>query len=56
MTDELRQEFLNEAPRHKLWEQTLKDGTVPLIKDGMLKVQKGFTTPYEVMRVAAHSD
>ena len=56
MSDELRQLFLAEAPRHELWEQTLKDGTVPLLKDGMLKVEQGMTTPYEVMRVAQHSD
>ncbi len=55
MTDELRQLYLNEAPRQALWEQTLKDGTIPLIKDGMLKVKEGITTPSEVMRVAAHS-
>ena len=52
MTDELRQLFLNEAPRHELWAQTIKDGTTPLRKDGMMKVKQGVTTPYEVMRVA----
>ena len=52
MTDELTNLFLNEAPRHELWAQTIKDGTVPLMKDGMIKVKKGITTPYEVMRVA----
>ena len=51
MTDELRQLFLTEAPRHEVWAQTLKDGTVPLRHDGMLKVKQGMTTPYEVMRV-----
>ena len=51
MTDDLRQMFLNDAPRYQLWEQTLKDGTIPLRKDGMLKAKDGITTPYEVMRV-----
>ena len=51
-TDDLVQLFLDEAPRHLLWEQTVKDGTIPLLKDGMLKVKQGLTTPYEVMRVA----
>ena len=53
MTDELRQLFLADAPRHVLWEQTVKDGTIPLRKDGLMKVQKGITTPQEVMRVAS---
>ena len=52
MTDGLRQLFLNNAPRHELWAQTMKDGTIPLRKDGMLKVKQGTTTPYEVLRVA----
>lgn len=56
MTDELRQLFLNEAPRHELWAQTIKDGTIPLKKDGMMKVKLGMTTPYEVLRVAESSD
>ena len=52
MTDGLREAFLADAPRHVLWEQTIKEGTIPLRKDGMIKVQKGITTPYEVMRTA----
>ena len=56
MTDDLRQLFLAGAPRHQLWEQTIKDGTVPLRKDGMLKVKSGITTPYEIMRVAETGD
>ena len=52
MTDELRQKFLNEAPRHELWAQTIADGTIPLKKDAMMKVKQGITTLYEVLRVA----
>lgn len=51
MTDSLRQLFLDEAPRHRLGEQAIQDGMTLLRKDGMLKVKKGITTPYEVMRV-----
>ncbi|MBI2865795.1 MAG: type II/IV secretion system protein [Chloroflexi bacterium] len=51
MSDALRQLFLEDAPRHKLWEQALAEGMVPLRRDGMLKVKLGITTPYEVMRV-----
>ena len=50
MTDELTQLFMREAPRHELWAQTLKDGTIPLRKDGMMKVKMGITTPEEVIR------
>ncbi len=51
MTDEMRQLFLADAPRYELWQQALKDGTIPLRKDGMIKVRDGVSTPYEVMRV-----
>ena len=56
MTDELRQLFMNDVPRHELWAQTVKDGTIPLKKDGMLKVKEGITTPYEIARVAETED
>ena len=51
ISDQVRQLFLADAPRHELWNQALEDGTTSLRKDGMLKVQDGVTTPYEIMRV-----
>ena len=51
MTDAIRQLFMEDAPRYKLWEQALKDGMTYLRRDGMEKVDAGITTPYEVMRV-----
>jgi len=51
MSDQIRQLFLEDAPRHRLWEQAQKDGTRSLRHDGMMKVKRGITTPYEVMRV-----
>jgi len=51
MSDTIRQLFLEEAPRHRLWEQAVLEGTKSLKHDGMLKVKDGKTTPYEVMRV-----
>lgn len=51
MTDEIRQLFLEDAPRHKIWDEVQKAGTISLRHDGMLKVKAGITTPYEVMRV-----
>ena len=51
MTDTVRQLFLEEAPRHRLWEQAQFEGTRSVRHDGMLKVKEGITTPYEIMRV-----
>ena len=51
MSDEIRQLFLDEAPRSKLLEVAREEGMVHLRRDGMLKVKEGATTPYEVMRV-----
>ena len=51
MTDAVRQLFLEDAPRHRIWEEVQKEGTISLRHDGMLKVKSGITTPYEVMRV-----
>ena len=51
MSDAIRQLFLEDAPRFRLWEQALEDGMTYLRRDGMEKVEAGITTPYEVMRV-----
>jgi general secretion pathway protein E len=51
MSDAMRQLFLDEAPRYRLWEQATEDGMTLLRRDGMMKVSEGVTTPYEVMRV-----
>lgn len=51
MSDRLRQLFLANASRDELWEEALKEGLVPLRKEGMMKVKEGVTTPYEIMRV-----
>ena len=51
MSDTLRQFFLDNESRQRLWEQALEDGITPLRRDAMQKVDEGITTPYEVMRV-----
>ena len=51
ISDEMRQLFLEDAPRHQLFNQAVKEDVVLLRKDGMIKVQQQKTTPYEVMRV-----
>ena len=45
VTDAIRELFLDDAPRHLLWNQALKDGMTYLRRDGMEKVDAGITTP-----------
>jgi general secretion pathway protein E len=52
MSDELRMLVLRGASNVEFREQAYKEGMVPLIKDGMLKVKEGITTPAEVLRNA----
>ena len=52
MSDELRMLVLRSASNVEFREQAYKEGMVPLIKDGMLKVKEGITTPAEVLRNA----
>ena len=51
ITDGIRQLFLEDAPRHQLFNQAVSEGITLLRQDGMMKVQQNLTTPYEVMRV-----
>ena len=50
MNDEIRSMLLSNADISELRAKAIKDGMVPLIKDGMLKAQAGITTPAEVVR------
>ncbi len=52
MSDELRMVVLRGGGNVEFREQAYKEGMVPLIKDGMLKVKEGMTTPSEVLRNA----
>ncbi len=52
LSDELRMMILRRASNVEFREQAIKEGMVPLIKDGMLKVKEGITTPSEVLRNA----
>jgi len=52
MSDELRMMVLRDAGTVEFRKQAYKEGMVPLIKDGMLKVKEGITTPSEVLRNA----
>jgi type II secretory ATPase GspE/PulE/Tfp pilus assembly ATPase PilB-like protein len=44
--------ILKGASTSEVRQQAMEDGMVPLMKDGMLKVKEGITTPAEVLRNA----
>jgi type IV pilus assembly protein PilB len=52
MTDEMRRVILNKEPFLKLRELAVKNKTIFLIDDGLLKVKQGLTTLEEVLKVA----
>ncbi|RAK21377.1 type IV pilus assembly protein PilB [Anoxybacillus vitaminiphilus] len=52
MTDEMRRVILNKEPFLKLHELAIKNKTIFLIDDGLLKVKQGLTTLEEVLKVA----
>ncbi|MBN1370017.1 MAG: type II/IV secretion system protein [Dehalococcoidaceae bacterium] len=52
MSDNIRRMLIKGANTADLREQAIKEGMVPMIRDGMLKVQSEITTPSEVLRSA----
>jgi len=52
ISDKLRMMILSGAATAEVRQQAVEDGMVPLMKDGMLKVKEGITTPAEVLRNA----
>lgn len=50
--DEMRRVILNGEPFSRLREMAIKNKTIFLIDDGLLKVKQGITTTEEVLRVA----
>ncbi|MFC1920476.1 GspE/PulE family protein [Chloroflexota bacterium] len=52
MSDDIKAMILAGATPAQLRTQSYKDGMIPLIKDGMLKVKSDVTTPTEVLRNA----
>ena len=56
VSDEIRMMLLKGTTATELRNQATKEGMVPLIKDGMLKVKENFTTPAEVLRNAYSVD
>lgn len=56
ITEQLRAMLLKGANASELRAQALKEGMIPLIKDGMLKVKANITTPAEVLTKAYSAD
>ncbi|MEA3459279.1 MAG: ATPase, T2SS/T4P/T4SS family [Chloroflexota bacterium] len=50
MSEEIRRLLLKGANADTIKAQAIKEGMVPMWRDGMLKVKEGLITPYEVMR------
>ncbi len=50
MSESIRSKILSGAGSDEIRSQAIKEGTVLLWHDGMLKVKEGMTTPYEVIR------
>jgi type IV pilus assembly protein PilB len=53
MDDEIRRIIMNNKPITAVKNQALKNGTIFLIDDGLLKVKQGITTTEEVLRVVS---
>ncbi|MFC1982155.1 GspE/PulE family protein [Chloroflexota bacterium] len=56
MNDEIRSTLLTGTTPAKLRAQAIKDGMIPLIRDGMQKVKSGITTAEEVLRNTYSAD
>jgi len=56
MTDSIRTMVVNSANSSEIRTKAISEGMVSLLKDGMLKVQAGITTPSEVLRSAYSAD
>ena len=50
ISDALRMMILKGASTTEVRSRAIEDGMVPLMRDGMLKVREGITTPSEVLR------
>jgi len=56
ISDEMKMILLNDVTATQLRTQAIKEGMIPLMKNGMLKVKAGITTPSEVLRNAYSAD
>lgn len=51
VTEDIRSLVVKKSDAGKIKEQAIKDGMVPLLKDGLLKAVEGITTVEEILRV-----
>jgi general secretion pathway protein E len=56
MSDNMRMMLLGGTAATELRTQAIKEKMIPLVRDGMLKVKAGITTPSEVLRNAYSAD
>lgn len=56
MSDHIRTMLLNGTTTGQLRTQAVKEGMLPLIRDGMLKVEAKITTPSEILRNVYSAD
>jgi len=49
MSDEIRMMLLSGTTTNELRHEAIKEGMIPMIRDGLLKVKDGITTPAEVL-------
>ncbi len=56
VSDNIRSMLLEGANASQIRDKAIEEGMLPLIKDGMLKVQDNITTPNEVLRNAYSAD
>ena len=50
VSEEIRRLLLKGASASEVKAQALREGMIPMWRDGMMKVKEGITTPYEVIR------
>lgn len=50
MSERIRQMVIADTTAPEIREQAIKEGLIPMMREGMLKVKEGITTPSEVLR------
>jgi len=56
VTNKIRQMFSSGASSSEIKSAAMEDGMLSMLKDGLLKVKQGLTTPSEVLRTVYSVD